>query len=174
MSISSDKNTSTSTTDSSSVSPINLGNDVESPAFDFDSLRESRKQSRAFAQEKGEGTRKATTKKPRKQKVKKLSDEEKTLLFGPLFSFVSVIMQRAGTEPLSNEEVKTGIAAWEPLAERYLPTLDKYAIWVAPAMWTASVVMIRMDTLEKDFSASLDKTEEKKTEEKKNDSTRNT
>lgn len=91
-------------------------------------------------------TEKAEAEKVKRTRTKKgLTKQEKEAVFGPLFNFGNMLLRKYGVQELSKEEIETGIEAWAPIAEKYLPMMDKYGIWVAPALWSVGVVSARID-----------------------------
>ena len=120
-----------------SISDISMPRSDDS-SFSLASLEAIREEKEREKQSKGKRGRKPGS--GRKSK----SDKKKELI-QPIFMFANGIMKSRGIEPLSKEEMDTGVEAWYPLIDHYAPKLEKYSMWLAPLAWTTGVVMIRMN-----------------------------
>jgi len=87
----------------------------------------------------------------RKRKTQELSEAEIQQLMLPLFLLTNKILEKRKIEPLDHDEISGGIKAWYPLIDHYMPYLDKYALFIPPAMWTTSIIIMRMDVPDKEI-----------------------
>ena len=121
---------------------INL-NDTEKPPgnnniFSQESMDKIRKEQQANKPRKPYKQRKT------KKVVEHLTDAEKDIIIKPLFIFSNAILTNRGITPLNEQEINSGMEAFTPLIEYYFPKMDKYGMYIAPIMWTSSVVMVRL------------------------------
>ena len=128
--------------DGSNDSPIS---DIRLPrpddsAFSVESLDTIAKE----REKERQSTGKKRGRKPGSGAGRKSKEEKKRELILPVFMFTNGIMKSRGIEPLTDEEMQTGVDAWFPLIDHYAPKLEKYSMWIAPLAWTTGVVMVRM------------------------------
>lgn len=84
--------------------------------------------------------------KTRTKRQRKVELEECRLLLIPVFDLVSQIFESRGIQPLSAYERDRGVEAWHPILERYLPSMEAWAIWIPPAFWCTTVYMARRNS----------------------------
>lgn len=87
-----------------------------------------------------------------------ITEVEQGLL--PVFGFIGSMLGRSGIEPLSEYEIQSGAQAFAPLVQKYAPFMDQFAMYVAPIMWTGTVIMTRMNSKKK-IEKPVEKTETK-------------
>src|SRR5512137_174528 len=113
----------------------------ESSAQDFEAIRGKLQEAEEADAPKPRG-------RPRKYKQRestpaepprRLSEEEKAVLVRPLFGLANMILEKRGIEPLDEDEISQGVQVWTPIIERYLPSMERYSIWIPPALWVVTV-----------------------------------
>lgn len=87
----------------------------------------------------------ATILKKRRRKLKPKSKIDPKEV-KPLVLFFSFALESMGLQALNEDQINRGADAWLPVYEKYL---SGGSIWIAPALWTASVAIERREVIYK-------------------------
>jgi len=107
---------------------------------------------------------------PKKPKTPKLTQIEKDVVVKPLFGVANIFLVKFDIQPLDDMEINTGVEAFTPLIEKYMPLIGDNAIFIMPLLWTAGVVARRIPEPTVEIPEELHVTETKNSQGSQSDS----